>query len=134
MPKEQRIKTLMESQNVKGSETLLKSGRKYFRHIFDHSGKKIGSKNSFLVVSEIFRVFVNILTPNDKYSVSVKASVARNQFKCYYLMIKKYFFHFLFCISGTHIKFGIPWKKTMSLSGLFPSEIKDRKKRGYLNG
>ena len=40
MPKEQRIKTLIESQHVKGSETLLKSGRKYFRHIFDHSGKK----------------------------------------------------------------------------------------------
>ena len=127
MPKEQRIKTLIESQHVKGSETLLKSGRKYFRHIFDHSGKKIGSKNSFLVVSEIFRVFVNILTPNDKYSVSVKASVARNQFKCYYLMIKKYFFHFLFCISGTHIKFGILWKKRWASAGYLLLKLKTAK-------
>ena len=34
MPKEPRIGALRESQHVKGSETLLKSGQKYFRHIF----------------------------------------------------------------------------------------------------
>ena len=34
MPKEPRIRTPMECQHVKGSETLLKSGRKYFRRIF----------------------------------------------------------------------------------------------------
>ena len=31
---------------------------------------KINSKNSFLEVSEILRLFVNILTPDDKYSLS----------------------------------------------------------------
>ena len=34
MPNEPRIGTLMERQHVKGSETLLKSGRKYLSHIF----------------------------------------------------------------------------------------------------
>ena len=46
-------------------------------------------KNSVLVVSRILRRFVNILTPNEKYSLSVKASVERNQFKCSYLEITK---------------------------------------------
>ena len=35
----------------------------------------MSSKTSVLVVSEILRLFVNILTPDDKYSLSVKASV-----------------------------------------------------------
>ena len=35
----------------------------------------MSSKNSLLVVSEILRLFVNILTPDEKYSLSVEASV-----------------------------------------------------------
>ena len=42
---------------------------------FDDSERKISSKNSFLEVSEILRLFVNIFTPEDKYSLSVNASV-----------------------------------------------------------
>ena len=34
MPKKSRLKTLMDSQRVKASETLLKSARQYFCHIF----------------------------------------------------------------------------------------------------
>ena len=36
--------------------------------------KKTSSKKSFLVVSDTLRVFVNILTPDDRYSLSVTAS------------------------------------------------------------
>ena len=36
---------------------------------------EISSENSVLVVSEILRLFVNILTPGDKCSISVKANV-----------------------------------------------------------
>ena len=75
MPEKARIRTLMDSQHVKVSERLLKSARQYFCHIFWSLLKKIRSKNSFLVVSEILRLFVNILTPNDKHSLSIKASV-----------------------------------------------------------
>ena len=42
---------------------------------FDHYWKKITSEDSVLVVSDILRLFVNILTPNDKYSLAVKASL-----------------------------------------------------------
>ena len=34
MPKNPRVTTLMDSQDVKGSERLLKSARKDFCHIF----------------------------------------------------------------------------------------------------
>ena len=89
MPKKPRVRILMDSHHVKVSETLLKYAMQYFCHIFWSLCMKIISKNSVLVVSEILRLFVNILTPDDKYSVSVKASALRNQFKCNYLKIKK---------------------------------------------
>ena len=65
----------MDSQHVKGSQTLIKLTQHYFCQIFLTLLKKIISKNSFLVGSEIFRLFVNKLTPDDKYSLSLKASV-----------------------------------------------------------
>ena len=67
MPKNRRVRTLMDSQHVKGFETLLKSPRQYFSHIFCSFRKKIIPKNPFLVVSEILGLFVNILTPDEKY-------------------------------------------------------------------
>ena len=75
MPKKPRIRPLMDSQHVKGTETQHKSARQYFCHIFLSLWKKISSKNSVLVVPEILTLFVNLLTPDDKYSLSVKARV-----------------------------------------------------------
>ena len=75
MPKKLRIRTLMDTQHLKGSETLQKSARQYFYHIFWSLWKKISSKISVLVVSVLLRLFVQILTPDDKYSLTVKASV-----------------------------------------------------------
>ena len=75
MPEKSRIRTLMDSQHVKGAETLHKSASEYFCHIFWSLWKEISCKNSVLVVSEISRLFVNIMTPFDKYSLSVKARV-----------------------------------------------------------
>ena len=73
--KSHRVRTLMDSQHFKGSEKLLKSARQYFRYIFWSLWKKISSKNSFLGVSNVLRLFVEILTPDDKYILSVKPSV-----------------------------------------------------------
>ena len=55
--------------------------------LFDHSERKSARKTLVLVVSEILRLLVNILTPDDKHSLWVKPSVYRNQFKCNYLQI-----------------------------------------------
>ena len=43
--------------------------------IFVDQSEKVSLKNSVLVVYEILTLLVNILTPDDKYSLSVKASV-----------------------------------------------------------
>ena len=75
MHKKPRVRTLMDGQYVKVSERLLKSARQYFYNIFCSIWNEISSKNSVLVVSEILRLFVNILTPEEQYPLSVKASV-----------------------------------------------------------
>ena len=60
---------------LKGPNHCLNLHGSIFDTFFDHSEKKICCKNSVLVVSIIFRLFVNILTPDDKYSLLVKASL-----------------------------------------------------------
>ena len=75
MTKNPRVRKLLHGQHLKGSRTLLKSARQYFCHIFRSLWNGISSKTSVLVVSEILRLFINILAPDDKYSHSVKASV-----------------------------------------------------------
>ena len=75
MEKKLSVRTIMDSQHVKVDKKLLRSPRKYFCHIFLSLWKEISSKKSFLVVSEILRLFFNILTPDDKYSLSLEANV-----------------------------------------------------------
>ena len=71
MPKKPPVRTLMDSQHVKDSEALHQSTPPYFCHIFWSIWKKISLKNYVLVVSEILRLLVNILTADDTYSLSV---------------------------------------------------------------
>ena len=74
MPKKPRVRTPMDSQHVKGSKRLLNFSVVLASDIFWSLRNKITSKNSILLVSEILRLFVDILTPDDKYSLSVKGS------------------------------------------------------------
>ena len=55
-------------QRVNGIETLLKSARHDYFPIFPRIRDKLSWKKSALVTSEIFLLFVNTLTPDDKYS------------------------------------------------------------------
>ena len=75
IPEKSRTRTLMDTQHVEARETLHKPSLQYFCNIFWTLWNKICFKNFILVVSEIFRLFVNILTTDDKYSLSEKASV-----------------------------------------------------------
>ena len=75
MPKKPRLRTLMYNQHVNRSKTLLNSAQQYIWHIFWWVWKKISLKNSDLVVSEILRMFVNMLTSDENYPLSVKAHV-----------------------------------------------------------
>ena len=79
---------------LKGPKECLNMHGSIFVIIFDHSEKKIRPKISVLVVSEILWLFVKILTPDEKYSLSVKVRVYLNQFECNYLQTKKCFLNF----------------------------------------
>ena len=118
MPKKPRVITLIDRQHVKGSETLHESPPQFFCHIFWWLWKEISSKNSLLVVSVILRLFVNILSPDNKYSLSVKTSFYGNGFGCNYLQIKKYFLIVFLHFRNLH-KIWITLKKNMSLRSYF---------------
>ena len=60
--------TPIGNQRVNGFETLLKSTRRNYFLIFPWIRDKLSWKKSALATSEIFRVFVNTLTPDHKYS------------------------------------------------------------------
>ena len=58
----------MCNQRVNGFETLLNSARHHYFPLFRPIRDKLSWKKSALVTSEIFRLFVNTLTPDDKCS------------------------------------------------------------------
>ena len=101
---------------LKGPKDCLNVDGGIFFHIFPSLQKEISLENLLLVVSEILRLFVNLLTPDEKHSLSVKASAKNNQFKCNYLKIEKYFLSFLLHFRSMH-KIMNTLKKKMSLKG-----------------
>ena len=58
----------MCNQRVNEFEKLVKSARHHYFPIFPRIRDKLSWKKSALVRFEIFRLFVNTLTPDDKYS------------------------------------------------------------------
>ena len=63
MAKKHRVSTLMDSHHVKVGKRLLRSPRQFFCHIFWSLWENISSKKSFLVVSEILRLFLTYWHP-----------------------------------------------------------------------
>ena len=94
MPKKPLVRTLVGSQHVKVSETVFKISWLDFWYFFWAPRKKFSCRNCILIVSEILRLFINILIPHDKYSLSVKVSGYCNRFKCNFLEIRKFFQNF----------------------------------------
>ena len=62
------FRTPFGNQRVNGFETLLKSARHHHFRLFPRVRDKLSWKKFALVRSEIFLLFVNTLTPDDKYS------------------------------------------------------------------
>ena len=60
--------TSFGNERVNEFETLLKSARHHYFNIFPWIRGKLSWKISALVISEIFRLFVKTLIPDDKYS------------------------------------------------------------------
>ena len=68
LSKKHCFRTLLHSQHVKGSQTLVKSAREHFHDVFPSLWETLTSKISPLVIFWILGVFRNTLTANDKYS------------------------------------------------------------------
>ena len=66
---------LWTANMLKDQKHCLNLNGSVFVYVFWSLWKKISSKNSVSVKSKILRMFVSILTPDDMYSLSVKASV-----------------------------------------------------------
>ena len=95
---------------LKGAKHCLNLHGSSFVIFFDHSERTSVWKNSILVVSEILRLFFNILTPSDEYSLSLKwvfHATNSNSF----ISKAENFCSISFCISESYIKFGTFWKK-----------------------
>ena len=66
--KRSRFRTPFGNQRVNGFETLLKSAGHHYFPLFPQVPDKLNWEKSALVISEVFRLFVNTLTHDDKYS------------------------------------------------------------------
>ena len=65
MSKKRRFRTPFDSQYVKRSQTLLKSGWQHFCQIFSSLWGNLTWKMSFLVIYEVLGHFVNTLTADE---------------------------------------------------------------------
>ena len=65
--KKSRFRKPFDSQHVKASESLVASTRQRFYHNFSSLWAKLSWEISLLVICEIWGVFVNTLTLDDKY-------------------------------------------------------------------
>ena len=69
LSKKHSFRTSFDSQHVKGSQTLVKSGWEDLYHIFSSLWEEIIWKLSLLLKFENLGVLVNTLTADDKYPV-----------------------------------------------------------------
>ena len=87
---------------LKGAKDRLNLRGSIFVIFFWYLWKEISSKSFVSFVCETLRRFVKILTPDEKYSLSVKMSVWRKQFKCIYVKMKTIFLNFFLNFQNLH--------------------------------
>ena len=69
MYKNARFRREYENQDGKPAQTLLKLERQHLYHIYWSMWNQLTYKKSHLVIYKIFRLFVNTLTADDKFSL-----------------------------------------------------------------
>ena len=69
MSKNVRFRWQYENQDGKPAQTLLKLERQHLYHIYWSMWNQLTYKKSHLVICKIFRLFVNTLTADDKFSL-----------------------------------------------------------------
>ena len=125
MSKKTRIRTPFDTEHAKGFQTQLKSAGSTFI-IFSHNseGKRFGK--CLLVISEILRLIVNILTADYMYSLCI-GWICSNQLKCNYLRNKTISLNFSLHFRNFHLNLSILKKEDSHC--LWISEITDSQRR-----
>ena len=125
------FRTPFDNERVNGFQTLLNSARHRYYPIFSWIRGKFRWKKSALVLSEILRLFVNILTADEKCSRYNMQNLPQQ--------LQTLLSHKENTFSGLFTGFlKCAWilehfKKTDEYPSLIISEIIDSEKRGYLN-
>ena len=89
---------------------MLKSKRHHYFQLFPRIRDKLSWKKSALVTSEIFRLFVNTLTPDEKYSRRYMQTFWQ-QVQTPLSQKERDFFKIFYWISEMCMKFRTFWKK-----------------------
>ena len=131
MSKSPCFRTPFDRERGNGFQTLVNSALYDYYPLFSWIRWKLNFKRSALVWSEILRLFVNILTADDKYSRSNIQNLPQ-QFQTLLSHKQKtfsgLFFGFLKCALNLE-----HFQKRDEYPSLIISESIDAEKRGYLN-
>ena len=125
------FRTPFADEPVNGFQTLLKAARNHYYPLFSSIWGKLSWKKSTSAWYEILKLFVEILTADDKYSGSNMQDL-RQQFQTPLSQKQKtfsgFFIAFLKCAWNLE-----HFQKKNEYSSLIISEIIDAERRGYLN-
>ena len=119
------------NEGVNGFQTLLKSARHHYYHLFSSIWGKLSWKKLPSVLYEILRLFINALTADGKYSDSNMQNFPQ-QFQTPLSQKQKTFsgFFIVFLKCAWNLEH---FQKKDEYPSLIISEIIDAEKRGYLN-
>ena len=130
MSKRSFFRTPFGNERVKGFQTLLKSARYHYYHLFSSIRDKLSCKKAALVWSPILRLFVNTLNVDDMYSLSNMQNL-KEQFQMPLSHKQKtfsgFFIAFLKCTWSLE-----QFPETDGYPSLTVSEIIDAERRAYL--
>ena len=109
------FRTPFGNQHVNGFQTPLKLATHHYYPFFPWISGKLGWKKTALLWLKIFRLFVNTLTADDKYSCcNMQNFTQYANFKRYYLKNGRVFLDFLLHFWNVHKIYNI-LKKRMSV-------------------
>ena len=125
------FRTPFANERFSGFQTLLKSARHYYYPLFSSIRRKLSWKNSPSVWYEILRLFVNVLTADDKYSGS-NMQTLQQQFQTQ-LSQKKQTFSWFFIVFLKRAWNLEHFQKKHEYPRVIISEFIDAETPGYLN-
>ena len=125
------FKTPLANERVNGFQTLRKSARHHHYPFFSSVRGKLSCKKSPSVWYEILRLFVNVLTADNKYSGSNMQNLPE-QFQTPLSQKQKTFSEFFIAFLRCAWNLG-HFEKKDEYPRLIISELIDAKRRGYLN-